>query len=496
MGVLPGDTVAIAADTSLIVFACIVGAWACGASVAMLPAATSEVRDASRVVDLVNFVNPKLCIGVADLLLGCDQIANVGFTTVEALAALALSPRQLGLAPPSDSVALIQLTSGSTGRPKGIGITHRMLEANCSAIAERVEIVSQDHVVSWLPLNHDMGFSAITVPLRTGATVTLIPPSVFMRSPWTWLDAISRQRGTISPSPAFAYSLMAKSARRLARANVDLSSLRYAWVGAEPIFASHLSEFETSMASFGLRPNVVKPAYGLAEGVVAVTCGDPSASYRVVHVDGRALRDAGLIHIEPKPSPNTIPFVSNGKPLSNVRVKVVSKDGANAPQGVEGLLFISGPSVAVSYLHGAEADKFSDGWFDTGDLGFIDEGEVFISGRLSDVIIRGGINLSPTRIEWAVEELLGLRSGQVAAFSVLDHEKSKEIVVVVVGRVPDEANEAEMRVRIGRAVAVSVSVQLDQIVFVRSASIPRTTSGKVQRGRAREMFLRNEFPSS
>jgi acyl-CoA synthetase (AMP-forming)/AMP-acid ligase II len=496
MGVAAGDTVVIAADTSLAVIACIFGAWGCGAAVAIPPPLNSTSSQGAR-GRFLEFLRPKLFVsGQADETLDTAASPECAVISIEGLAALAPSVRDFGVAPCMDDVALIQMTSGSTGLPKGIGITHKMLAANCAAIVDRTEAQASDHAVSWLPLNHDMGFGVTAASIMAGLALTLIPSSVFMRSPSTWFEAISRQRGSISASPAFACSLMATIARRLARTGVDLSSLRYLIVGAEPIFAAHLQSFETAMRPFGLRENVVKPAYGLAEAVVAVTCTDAAAPYRVIHVDGHALRTLGVITKLSDGTPGALPFVSNGKPLPNYKVKIVDQDGMDAPSGIEGSLYIAGPSVAASYMGNADADKFHDEWFDTGDLGFIDEGEVFICGRRRDLIIRGGVNISPSRIEWAVEELLGLRQGQVATFSVLDHEKSKETIVAVIGKMTHPAEAAQDRLRIGRAVADAVSVQLDHIVFVRSSCIPRTTSGKVQRTRAREMFLRNEFSTS
>jgi fatty-acyl-CoA synthase len=496
-GVERGDRVALMLPTSPECIAALLGAWGCGAAVVVLPhdvGRQSGRLDVGQLQSILGFLQPRLIVlddertrdALTDapaIMLQRADIAGLGASDE------AFAVRAVGCEP-----AIIQLTSGSTALPKGISLSHAQIAANCEAIRERVAVDAADHVVSWLPFNHDMGLSAVTVPLWTDAAVTLIPTERFVQSPSVWLEAISRQRGTISPSPAFAYALLARCATRLARQGIDLSSWRYAWIGAEPVFERHLRAFADAMRPLGLDPTVLQPAYGLAEAVVAVSCGVPGRRCRTIHVDRSALRTSGEVRVHAAASDSTVPFVSNGTPLSNVAVEIVNDQGQALTEGRQGTIRISGPSIATGYLNGIEPHLFApDGGFDTGDVGFMLDGELYISGRAKDVVIRGGLNVSPQPIEWAVEGALGLRAGQVAAFSSLDHAQGREEVVVVVSRRLGATAEADGRLRSARAVVRDVGIEVDRIVFAAAGSLPKTTSGKIQRGAARQMYLQGEF---
>ena len=260
------------------------------------------------------------------------------------------------------------------------------------------------------------------------------------------------------------------------------------------MFDKHLRAFNDAYASFGLRNTVLKPAFGMAEAVVGVTCDLPDKPYLTLHVDAALFRQERRIKPMPPSAPDTLAFVSNGPPLANMAVKIVDVQGHDLGQAAEGRLMISGASVATGYLNCVDSEHFYEGgWFDTGDLGFLVDGELYISGRAKDLIIRGGVNASPQHVEWAIEQLLELRPGQVAAFSVIDTTNAKEEVVVLIGKRIAAERLAELKANIAQVSAEQAGVQIDRVVITTSAKIPRTTSGKVQRAIARKMYLNREF---
>ncbi len=509
-GIGAGDRIAIGLPTSPEKVACIIAAWGCGATVIVLPHAAHASADPSKpnkLVDLLNLVKPQLLVHDEHMPDSAAAQTPSRITRLELaddLAVVATNPPTTGPAfpmmPKPQDAAVIQLTSGSTGLPKGVLLTHAQIAANCAGIQQSLALTPADHGVSWLPMNHDMGLCAITVSFWADNALTLIAPERFVRSPMTWLEAISTQRGTVSPNPAFAYTLLTKYASRFKPGELDLSCWRYGWVGAEPVFDKHLRDFTDAYAPFGLRNTVLKPAFGMAEAVVAVTCDVPDRPFLSLHVDAAAFRQERRIQVMPPSAANTLTFVSNGPSLANMAVKIVDAQGRDLGEAAEGRLMISGASVVTGYLNGVDAEHFHDGgWFDTGDLGFLIDGELYISGRAKDLIIRGGANVSPQHVEWAIEQFLELRPGQVAAFSVIDTHTAKEEVVVVIGkRVVAEAMAmamamAELKTQIARACTAQAGVQIDRVVFTASAKLPKTTSGKVQRALARQMYLNRDF---
>ena len=504
LGIRPGDRVAVCLPTSPEQLACILAVWGCAATLVVLPhssRASNESAHSSKLSDALHLVTPHLI--VHDEHMPYAAVAQVKHrVTRYRIAELAeqlrsdasVTSHRFQSKPQPDDLALIQLTSGSTGLAKGVLLTHRQIAANCAGIQQRVRMSDGDHLVSWLPTNHDMGLSAITVPIWINAPFTLIPSERFVRAPMTWLEAISHQRGTVSPNPAFAYTLLSKYAARLKPDEIDLSSWRYAWAGAEPVYDRHLRAFTEAFRRFGLRDTVLKPAFGMAEAVVAVTCDWPDRPYSTLHIDAALFRSTKQVKALPPGSPGTFAFVSNGPPLSNMAVKIVNDQGHDLGEAAEGRLMISGASVASAYLNGIDDHNFyPGGWFDTGDLGFLVDGELYISGRVKDLIIRGGVNASPQQIEWAVEQFLELRPGQVAAFSVIDPHSAKEEIVVVVVKRRTADSVPELQAQLARVVVEQAGVQIDRLVLSATIKLPKTTSGKVQRSLARQMYLDGEF---
>jgi acyl-CoA synthetase (AMP-forming)/AMP-acid ligase II len=498
-GVARGDVLVLGLPTCASLLAAVLAAWAEGVCVALLP---SEVAEHSGRLAPSKFGQMLALVAPAALWLDPSLIEHVPQAlsrkamTVDSLDRLsaALSPvTEAPLARLGDT-AILQFTSGSTGMPKAAVITHGMLSANCAGIVDRLRVDRRDRMVSWLPLHHDMGLGAVTLAWWSGIDIVLLPTALFVRRPLCWLEAISKHRASLSPAPASAYALLARFGRSAAALGLDLSCWRYGLAGAEPVFHKHIQQFVEAMQPVGLRKTVVLPAYGLAESVVAVSMNAPGQPYHVLWVDAAALQDAGIAQLRLPGSDGAVAYVSNGKPLQGVEVEVRDETGRPVGQGRSGVLHMRGSSVIQRYLrHGEALD--AQGWFNTGDVGFLHRDEVFISGRAKDLITRAGLNVSPHELEWAVEELLDLKEGSVAAFSCIDPLRAAEHVVMVVAKRPASADANELRTQIAARVVRAHGVQLDEIVFVSRSNLPKTTSGKIQRAALRSAYLRGELAS-
>lgn len=499
-GVQRGAVVATSAPTSLELVAALLGAWQCGAAVAVLPELSLGAEAAlRRVADGLQHIAPSV------LLVDGDLPAELA-VLVPCVLPLKLPP----IDAPSqhsadhtaqlDDLALMQLTSGSTGRAKVVPVTHRMLAANCEATAQRMQVVFNDHVLSWLPLTHDMGFSgALAQCVSSDLELTLLPTALFAQSPLHLLQAMSDQRATLSPNPPSAYELLARLGRRAQREQLDLSHWRFAWVGAEPVFAHVLRAFEQALQPLGLRAGVLQPAYGMAEAVVAVSFAPAGQPWRSLRVQAQALREQGVVlpvDTEAEAaSLEVIELVSNGAPLQEIHVQVRDEAGQPLPPGRQGTLWVQGPSVSNRYLQGEEPHRFAESWYDTGDQGFLWDGEVYVTGRVKDIVARGGLKVGAHEIELAVEAELDLRPGRVAAFPLLDHAHGRERLVVVVAR-RFGGDEPALERRLGDAVLRRCGLRPDVVTFAAGVPLPRTTSGKLQRSEVRARWLRGDYAAA
>lgn len=350
---------------------------------------------------------------------------------------------------PSD-LAFVQFTSGSTGgAAKGAEVRFAQLQANLDALASRIGMSREDRMVSWAPLYHDMGLMAVLIALRHGADLVLMDTEHFVRRPTSWLEAISTHRGTITTAPPTALKLLT---HRHAR-DVDLSSLRYAWIGGEAVFPSVLKAFSERYASSGLGEFVLQPTYGMAETVVGVSCGDPGAPWRV-----------------------SDEIISCGRPLDGMEVRIADEDGDALPQAQMGRILVRGPSVISGYLG---LPRFEDGgWYDTGDVGFLEDGHLHVSGRVKDVLKRGAESYPAHLVETVAEDALGLRTGRAAAFACFRPDLGKEEIVVLVEEREWSSDHAR---RVAAAVMETFGLQIDVIRSVEGGRLPRTSSGKLMR---------------
>ncbi len=389
-----------------------------------------------------------------------------------------------------EDLCFLQFTSGSTSQPKGVMVRHRNLVANATAFlgphgADRRD---EDVGVSWLPLYHDMGLIGFVLgTLVCDIPVVLLPTESFARRPLLWLETISRYRGSITFAPNFAYELAAKRARPRDLERLDLSSVRVAGCGAEPIRAASLRRFADVFAPAGFPREALLPAYGLAESTLAVTfhpLGDPMV---VDRVQGPALgRGEALVADEGYEGPVS-ELVGCGRPFPDHEVRIVNEAGEPLPERRVGEITVHGPSVTDGYFErpDATAEVFRDGWLHTGDLGYFADGHLFVCGRIKDLVVVRGVNLHPQDIEWVAAEVEGVRRGNVAAFSVLDGGE-EQLVVVAEGR---RSDAARLREEIARHLQEELGITPHRVEIAPVGALPHTSSGKIQRGLARQWLL-------
>ena len=397
-------------------------------------------------------------------------------------------------------LAFLQFTSGSTSAPKGVMVTHKSLVANCWAIAtEGMGLeVGSDVAISWLPLYHDMGLIGFVItPLMKGVDVVFIPTLSFVKRPSIWLQTIHDFKGTVSFGPNFAFALATKRASEKDLATWDLSSVRIIGSGAEPINANVMFEFVERFAQCGLKPGVPMPAYGMAEATLAMSFAAVGEDLPVLLLDAETFRREGRV-VTPDDDALSLAFVSCGKPFSKHGICVIDAEGNVLGEDREGELVFSGPSLTDGYWKNPEATAevfrtiVGGGdtiWLRTGDLGFVHDGNVFITGRSKDLIILNGRNHHPQTIEWSVAEIDGVRKGNVVAFSRPGKE-SEELVVVAETRADPPA---DLKETIIAAVADRLSLKVTDVVLLGAGQLPKTSSGKLQRRKTREQYLAGEL---
>jgi acyl-CoA synthetase (AMP-forming)/AMP-acid ligase II/alkylation response protein AidB-like acyl-CoA dehydrogenase/acyl carrier protein len=406
---------------------------------------------------------------------------------------------------PGDAVAYLQYTSGSTANRKGVVVSHANVIANLRAIAERFDHQDNSVGVNWLPHTHDLGLvNGILQPIYHGHLNVLMSPTAFVQHPIRWLNAISRHRGTYSNSPNFGYDLCLRRTTPAQRASLDLSCWEVALNGAEPVRRQTIDDFVTMFSPHGFRRSAFFPAYGLAEATLMVSGGPRNGAAIAIEVDAAELEQHRVV--ERKADSGARTLVGCGRPLQSTTVAIVDPETRVArAEGEIGEIWVHGPGVAAGYwqrpdvtnqVFGAEiAGAGNQRYLRTGDLGFVRAGEVFITGRLKDLIIIRGANHYPQDIEWTVERCHpAFRPGCGAAFSV-DSESGEELVVVfeLERESLRSADYADLAQIAREAVAAEHDLHLRTLVLLKTGSIPRTTSGKIQRRQCRAEFLGNEL---
>jgi fatty-acyl-CoA synthase len=391
-----------------------------------------------------------------------------------------------------EDTAFLQYTSGSTGDPKGVVLTHANLLTNIQSIVSGIEIKPEDVAVSWLPLYHDMGLiGAWFVPLFTGIPLVVMSPLAFLSRPDRWLWAIHKHRGTISPAPNFAYELCVRKIPDKDLEGLDLSSWRAATNGAEPVRSETLERFATRFAPYGFHREAITPVYGLAEATLAVSVPRLGAGYKVDRIERAAFESGGNAKPARADDPAPLEFVNAGKPVPGVEVRMVDGEGRNLGERVEGRLWFRGPSATSGYYRNtaATADLMRDGdWLNSGDLAYWADGEIYITGRAKDIIIKAGRNLYPHEVEEIAGRVQGVRTGCVVAFGAPDERTGSERLVVT-AEVRDMASAKRIEDEIARAVNEALGIPPDLITLLPPQSIPKTSSGKLRRSETRRLFL-------
>lgn len=393
--------------------------------------------------------------------------------------------------------ALIQYTSGSTGAPKGVLLSHGNILANIRAIGRAIAIGPDDVGVSWLPLYHDMGLiGAWLTPLYFGIPVTIFSPLAFLSRPVRWLRAIHTRRATLTPAPNFAFDLCVRKVSDAEIAGLDLSSWRLALNGAEPVSPLTIRRFTDRFAPYGFRPETMCPVYGLAESSVALTIPPVGRGPRLDRVVREPFQSARVARPAAPDDPGAVCFVSCGRPLPEHEIRIMDEADDSVGERIEGHIQFRGPSVTRGYYRNPEATRevLHEGWMDSGDLGYWADGELFITGRCKDLIIKAGRNLYPQEIEEVIGELPDVRKGCVAAFGLADPEIGTErLVIVAESRVTAPERLAAVRAAaIDRVVSV-VGIPPDVVVVAPPGSVLKTSSGKIRRTATRDAYCRGEL---
>ena len=411
-----------------------------------------------------------------------------------------LTPKQLAMsqdrfvsiAVHGEDIAFIQYTSGSTGNPKGVTLTHANLLANIRTIVQAIQATSHDVFVSWLPLYHDMGLiGAFLGTLYVGCPLVVMSPLAFLAKPERWLWAIHRFRGTLSAGPNFAYELCLRRIEDGALEGLDLSCWRLAMNGAEAVSASTVVRFMQRFAKYGLKPVAIAPVYGLAEASVGLLFPPLGRGPRIDRVQREPLLRDGRAIPAGEDDATAVSFVACGRPLAGHAIRIVDASGNEVGERTEGLLEFVGPSATRGYFHnpGETARLFHGRWLDTGDRAYIAEGDVFLTGREKDIVIRGGRNLYPQQIEEAVGAVNGVRKGSVAVFGSPDPRTGTERLVVLAEVRSNNADKrAQLRDAISRAVFDIIGEPADDIVLAPPHTVLKTSSGKVRRSACRALY--------
>jgi fatty-acyl-CoA synthase len=406
-------------------------------------------------------------------------------------------------------IALLQYTSGSTGDPKGVMLTHANLLANMRAIGEAVQISPDDVGISWLPLYHDMGLiGAWLTLLHFGTPLVVMSPLAFLTRPERWLQAFQKHRGTISAAPNFAYELCVRKIADKDIKGVDLSSWRAALNGAEPVNPETLERFAERFASYGFRREAQLPVYGLAESSLAVTVPPLNRGPLVDRVERETFTAQGRAAPAALEDETVISFVSSGKSLPGHEVRIVDDGGNEVPDRTEGFLWFRGPSATAGYYRNPKATEVllpcgpankpgEYAWVNSGDRAYRADREFFVTGRVKDIIIKGGRNLYPHEVEELAAHADGIRKGCIVAFGLKDEASGTEkMVVVAETRERDSARRAALASAVTDLISRGLGLPPDRVELIPPGSIPKTSSGKLRREETKQLYLAGTLSAS
>ncbi|HXQ46610.1 MAG TPA: AMP-binding protein, partial [Caulobacteraceae bacterium] len=505
MGIEPGARIGLMLPTGADFFAAFMGVLAAGGAPAPIypPWRMSQIEehlrrqgrilDAAEVAGLIAFPE---AAPFARLLEA--HVPSLGFiATVSEVEARPGPPRLLPGSP--DDLALLQFTSGSTADPKGVMLTNANILANARGISRVIHATPDDVTVSWLPLYHDMGLIAAWLACMDQASpFVVMNPLSFMARPERWLWTLHRNRATITAAPNFAFDLcLAIPGARLA--GLDLSALRVAGCGSEPIAERTVADFTRRFAPYGFRAEAFLPVYGLAECAAALTMCPPDRAPRIDHVNANGLALTGEARPCAADAPGAQAIVSCGSPLTGHELRILDVDGREAPARREGRLQFRGPSATKGYFNAPEKTAElvrPDGWLESGDLAYVADGELYVTGRTKDIVKRAGRNIHPIDVESAIEALPDVAANGAALFSVLDPERGERLVLAIETPVAEPSRRAALVGRAQEAATGRLESAVDDIVLMPPGAIPRTESGKVRRPALRQLYLAGEASST
>ena len=501
-GVKPEDRVALIAETGAEFAALFFGVVYAGAWPVPLPLPTSFGGRESYIDQLgvqLRSSDPTLLFYPAELagMAGAAaEAAGIEGIEWEGFAARAAPPVSLPKAAPDD-IAYLQYSSGSTRFPHGVAVTHRALLNNLAAHSHGMAVVDTDRCISWLPWYHDMGLvGCLLSPVANQMSVDYLKTEDFARRPLAWLDLISRNPGTsMSYSPTFGYDICARrigSQSKVAE-RFDLSRWRVAGNGADMIRPDVMQAFVDAFADAGFDAGSFLPSYGLAEATLAVSIMPPGEGIVVELVEETLLAGGGASERDRPQRYRAI--VNCGKPVKDMEVAIRDEEGRPLPDRAIGTVFARGPSIMAGYFRDEEATAAcldADGWLDTGDMGYMSDGYLYIVGRAKDMIIINGKNHWPQDIEWAVEQLPGFKAGDIAAFSITTPGGEETPAVLVQCRTSDAEERGRLRDEIRERVR-SITGMNCVIELVPPRTLPRTSSGKLSRAKARNLYLSGEI---
>ncbi|MEN8108248.1 MAG: AMP-binding protein [Pseudomonadota bacterium] len=391
----------------------------------------------------------------------------------------------------AQDVAFLQYTSGSTGQPKGVILTHANLLANIRAMGEAVHADSTDVFVSWLPLYHDMGLiGAWLGSLYFACPLVLMSPLAFLTSPRRWLWTIHKHRGTLSAAPNFAFELCLGKLEDSDIKGLDLGSLRLIFNGAEPVSPRTVRHFSNRFARYGFRQEAMAPVYGLAEAAVGLAFPPFGRGPLIDRIQREPFVSSGKAIPAEASDRRSLEFVACGQPLPGYQIRIVDPAGRELPERQEGRLEFQGPSATSGYFRNPDATRrlFNGKWLDTGDLGYVAGGDVYLSSRSGDVIIRGGRNIYPYEVEEAVGNMSGIRKGCVAVFGSSDPRSGTErIIVLAESRETETAALEALQEKIRMTATDLMDMPPDEVILAPPRTLLKTSSGKIRRAAIREL---------
>ncbi|WP_321924604.1 AMP-binding protein [Paraburkholderia guartelaensis] len=509
-GVDPGARVALMLPTGIDYFVAFAALMLCGAAPVPIYPPTSLAQVEEHVARHASILaNAGVSTLIASASLGpVAHLLRLKVPTLRQLVtSAALAPAQIddnGQAPlvrtGTHDLALLQYTSGSTGEPKGVMLSHANLLSNIRAMGERMLVQPGDRLVSWLPLYHDMGLiGAWLAPLYFGFPLVAMSPLAFLARPAVWLETISQHRATITAAPNFAYEWCARRVPERQLAGLDLRSLRFAFCGSEPVNPATLRAFASRFAPFGFDAHAITPVYGLAENTLAVTFPTPSRGLRVDLVEREALSTLGEAVKTTRMDDDPLVFVACGYPLADTQLRIVDERRQPLAERRIGHIEFRGASATAGYYRNPEqtARLAHDGWLDSGDLGYLADGELFVTGRTKDLIIRAGRHIFPDELEHALAQLNGVEPGGVAACGEPDPLAGTErLVLIVETSMRDAADRADLQARVNTVARRLCGAPAERVMLVAPHGILRTAGGKIRRAATIERLRRGDAPEA